>query len=134
MKVRAAALLSAPGKYETIEVELEGPRQNEVLVRVVAAGLCHSDDHIATGDLPVGKYPVVGGHEGAGVVEEVGPNTTGVKAGDHIVFSFMPPPFYARPSGRRTRAPAPPRRTARPGSSGRSRCTYRAAAPRARSG
>jgi len=90
MKVRAAALLSAPGKYETIEVELEGPRQNEVLVRVVAAGLCHSDDHIATGDLPVGKYPVVGGHEGAGVVEEVGPNTTGVKAGDHIVFSFMP--------------------------------------------
>jgi NDMA-dependent alcohol dehydrogenase len=90
MKVRAAALLSAPGKYETIEVELEGPRQNEVLVRVAAAGLCHSDDHIATGDLPVGKYPVVGGHEGAGVVEEVGPNTTGVKAGDHIVFSFMP--------------------------------------------
>jgi D-arabinose 1-dehydrogenase-like Zn-dependent alcohol dehydrogenase len=56
MKVRAAALLSAPGKYETIDVELDGPRQNEVLVRVVAAGLCHSDDHIATGDLPVGKY------------------------------------------------------------------------------
>jgi Zn-dependent alcohol dehydrogenase len=90
MKVRAAALLSAPGKYETIEVEMEGPPQNEVLVRVAAAGLCHSDDHIATGDLPVGKYPVVCGHEGAGVVEEVGPNTTGVKAGDHIVFSFIP--------------------------------------------
>jgi S-(hydroxymethyl)glutathione dehydrogenase/alcohol dehydrogenase len=90
MKVRAAALLSAPGKYETIEVDLEGPRQNEVLVRVAAAGLCHSDDHIATGDLPVGKYPVVGGHEGSGVVEEVGPNTTGVRAGDHVVFSFMP--------------------------------------------
>jgi len=90
MIVRASALLSAPGKYETIEVDLDGPRQNEVLVRVAAAGLCHSDEHIATGDLPVGKYPVVGGHEGAGVVEEVGPHTTGVKVGDHIVFSFMP--------------------------------------------
>jgi NDMA-dependent alcohol dehydrogenase len=90
MKVRASALLASPGKYETIEVDLEGPRQGEVLVRVVAAGLCHSDDHIATGDLPVGKYPVVGGHEGAGVVEEVGPHTRGVEVGDHIVFSFMP--------------------------------------------
>jgi Zn-dependent alcohol dehydrogenase len=90
MIVRAAALLSAPGKYQTIEVEPEGPRQNEVLVRVAAPGLCHSDDHIATGDPPVGKYAVVGGHEGAGVVVEVGRNTTGVKAGDQIVFSFIP--------------------------------------------
>lgn len=90
MKVRASALLATPGKYETIEVDLEGPRQGEVLIRVVAAGLCHSDDHIATGDLGVGKYPVVGGHEGAGVVEEVGPNTRGVAPGDHIIFSFMP--------------------------------------------
>jgi NDMA-dependent alcohol dehydrogenase len=90
MKVRASALLTSPGKYETIEVDLEGPRQGEVLIRVVAAGLCHSDDHIATGDLGVGKYPVVGGHEGAGVVEEVGPNTVGVVPGDHIIFSFMP--------------------------------------------
>jgi NDMA-dependent alcohol dehydrogenase len=90
MKVRASALLASPGKYETIEVDLQGPRQGEVLIRVVAAGLCHSDDHIATGDLGVGKYPVVGGHEGAGVVEEVGPNTVGVVPGDHIIFSFMP--------------------------------------------
>jgi NDMA-dependent alcohol dehydrogenase len=90
MKVRASALLATPGKYETIEVDLEGPRQGEVLIRVVAAGLCHSDDHIATGDLGVGKYPVVGGHEGAGVVQEVGPNTLGVVPGDHIIFSFMP--------------------------------------------
>jgi NDMA-dependent alcohol dehydrogenase len=90
MKVRASALLATPGKYETIEVDLEGPRQGEVLIRVVAAGLCHSDDHIATGDLGVGRYPVVGGHEGAGVVQEVGPNTLGVVPGDHIIFSFMP--------------------------------------------
>jgi S-(hydroxymethyl)glutathione dehydrogenase/alcohol dehydrogenase len=90
MKTQVSALLAAPGKYETIEVDLEGPRTGEVLVRVVAAGLCHSDDHIATGDLPVGTYPVVGGHEGAGVVEEVGPGTRGVAVGDHIVFSFMP--------------------------------------------
>ena len=90
MDTRASALITAPGKYQTIDVELEGPRQGEVLVRVVAAGLCHSDDHIATGDLPVGTYPMVGGHEGAGVVEEVGAHTTGVEPGDHVVFSFMP--------------------------------------------
>lgn len=90
MKVRASALISSPGKYETIEVDLDRPRQGEVLVKVAAAGLCHSDDHIATGDLPVGTYPVVGGHEGAGVVEEVGPHTTGVEVGDHVVLSFMP--------------------------------------------
>jgi NDMA-dependent alcohol dehydrogenase len=90
MKTTGSALLSAPGKYETIELEVERPQQGEVLVRVVAAGLCHSDDHLATGDLPVGTYPMVGGHEGAGIVEEVGPYTTGVEVGDHIIFSFMP--------------------------------------------
>jgi ABC-type multidrug transport system ATPase subunit len=84
MKVHAAAFLTAPGKHETNEVDLDGPRQNEVPVRVVAAGRCHSGDHFATGDLPVGNYPVVGGHEGAGIVEEVVPNTTGVKVGDQI--------------------------------------------------
>jgi S-(hydroxymethyl)glutathione dehydrogenase/alcohol dehydrogenase len=59
------------------------------LVRWVAAGLCHSDEHLRTGDIPV-RYPIVGGHEGAGVVEEVGPGVTRLAPGDHIVCSFLP--------------------------------------------
>ena len=57
---------------------------------MVASGLCHSDDHIATGDIPVGIYPFAGGHEGAGIVESVGPNTKGFEVGDKVVFSFLP--------------------------------------------
>jgi Zn-dependent alcohol dehydrogenase len=56
----------------------------------VASGLCHSDDHIATGDMPVPTYPFCGGHEGAGVVEKVGAGTPGWEVGDHVVFSFIP--------------------------------------------
>jgi NDMA-dependent alcohol dehydrogenase len=90
MKTRAAVIRQAPGTYEVIDADLEEPRQDEVLVRLVAAGLCHSDDHIATGDLPVATYPMIGGHEGAGIVEAVGPHTTGVDVGDPVVFSFLP--------------------------------------------
>src|SRR5260370_5289001 len=90
MKTRAAVIRQAPGKYEVIDADLEEPRQDEVVVRLVAAGLCHSDDHIATGDLPVATYPMIGGHEGAGIVEAVGPHTTGVDVGDPVVFSFLP--------------------------------------------
>jgi NDMA-dependent alcohol dehydrogenase len=81
--------MKAPGAYETIEIELGEPRHNELLVRMVASGLCHSDDHLATGDIPFGTYPFCGGHEGAGVVERVGPGTAGYTAGDHVVFSFI---------------------------------------------
>jgi S-(hydroxymethyl)glutathione dehydrogenase/alcohol dehydrogenase len=80
----------APGRYETVELELDDPRQNEVTVKLAASGLCHSDDHIATGDIMVGHYPICGGHEGAGVVTAVGPNTPGFEVGDHVVFSFVP--------------------------------------------
>ena len=62
---------------------------DEIQVAMVASGLCHSDDHIATGDLPVGFYPVCAGHEGAGIVEKVGPNTRGWDVGDHVVFTFF---------------------------------------------
>ena len=82
--------MKAPGAYEVTELELDDPRQGELRVRMVASGLCHSDDHLATGDIPVAIYPVAGGHEGAGVVEEVGPNTIGWEVGDHVVFSFLP--------------------------------------------
>ncbi|SHN47730.1 NDMA-dependent alcohol dehydrogenase [Cryptosporangium aurantiacum] len=87
---RVALVRSAPGTYETAEVELDDPRQGEVTVKLAASGLCHSDDHVATGDVPVGVYPFVGGHEGSGVITAVGPDTPGYAVGDHVVFSFLP--------------------------------------------
>jgi len=90
MKTRASILRSVPGKYETAEVELEEPQSGEVLVKMVASGLCHSDDHAATGDFPVGILPMCGGHEGAGIIEQVGPGVSGFAVGDHVVFSFLP--------------------------------------------
>jgi NDMA-dependent alcohol dehydrogenase len=87
MQTRSAIVHSVPGKYEVVDLELEEPRQGELMVEVAAAGLCHTDDHVATGDMPVGKYPWCGGHEGSGVVVQVGPNTPGWREGDHLVFS-----------------------------------------------
>jgi S-(hydroxymethyl)glutathione dehydrogenase/alcohol dehydrogenase len=71
------------------EVELDSPREQEVLVRVAAAGLCHSDDHSVQGDVPA-NFPFIGGHEGAGVVEAVGKDVRRVSVGDHVAFSFLP--------------------------------------------
>jgi S-(hydroxymethyl)glutathione dehydrogenase/alcohol dehydrogenase len=87
---RVSLVRKAPGTYETATVELDDPRQGEVTVKLAASGLCHSDDHVATGDVPVGIYPFVGGHEGAGVITAVGPHTPGFEVGDHVVFSFLP--------------------------------------------
>ena len=72
MKTRAAVLRDVGKDFEIVELDLDEPKTGEVLVRFVASGLCHSDDHLRTGDIPV-RYPIVGGHEGAGVVEAVGP-------------------------------------------------------------
>ena len=71
MKTRAAVLWELGGKWEVEEVDLDPPQAGEVLVKLTASGLCHSDEHLVTGDLPF-PLPVVGGHEGAGVVVEVG--------------------------------------------------------------
>ncbi len=90
MQTRGAVVRQAPGHYEVMNLELDDPRQGELQVKLTASGLCHSDDHIATGDIPVGVYPMCGGHEGAGVVEKVGPNTVGWDVGDHVIFSFIP--------------------------------------------
>ena len=90
MHTRGAVIKEAPGTYEVVDLEVEDPRQGEIQVQMTASGLCHSDDHIATGDIPVGIYPFCGGHEGAGVVSAVGPHTPGWKEGDHVVFSFLP--------------------------------------------
>ncbi len=89
MKTKAAILRAPQTDWEVVELELDPPRDNEVLIRFVAAGLCHSDEHLRTGDMP-GRYPIIGGHEGAGVIEEVGPGVTRVKKGDHVVCSFIP--------------------------------------------
>ena len=89
MKTRAA-VLHAPGEPIRVEeVELDEPKEHEVLVRMVAAGICHSDYHIVVGDLPA-YLPIALGHEGAGIVEKVGPNVTNCKPGDHVVLTFIP--------------------------------------------
>jgi S-(hydroxymethyl)glutathione dehydrogenase/alcohol dehydrogenase len=90
MRTRGAVVRSAPGKYEVVDLDLDDPRPEEVQVRMVAAGLCHSDDHIATGDLPVAVYPYAGGHEGAGIVTQAPANHKGITEGDHVIFSFIP--------------------------------------------
>lgn len=87
---RGAIVRSAPGKYEVVDLELDEPSAGEIEVKMVASGLCHSDDHIATGDIPVGTYPFAGGHEGSGIVTRAGANKKGLKEGDHVVFSFLP--------------------------------------------
>jgi NDMA-dependent alcohol dehydrogenase len=85
-----AAILRKPGSaWEIAELDLDPPKDGEVLVRFMAAGLCHSDEHIRAGEAPI-RLPLVGGHEGAGVVEEVGPGVTRVAPGDHVVCSFVP--------------------------------------------
>jgi alcohol dehydrogenase (nicotinoprotein) len=89
MKTRAAVVYEYGKPMEIEELELDGPRDGEVLIRYTHSGLCHSDLHVISGDLPA-RLPMVLGHEGAGIVEEVGPGVTRVKPGDHVVCSFIP--------------------------------------------
>jgi Zn-dependent alcohol dehydrogenase len=86
-----AAVLREPRRPVAVEtVLLSGPRRGEVLVRVAAAGVCHSDVHLADGRLGAGRWPMVLGHEGAGIVEAVGPGVSEVAPGDHVAFCFVP--------------------------------------------
>lgn len=87
MQITAAVLRSRSGPFGLETVELEEPRAGEVLVRVVATGVCHTDMVMRDQDLPT-PQPVVLGHEGAGVVERVGPGVTKVAPGDHVVMTF----------------------------------------------
>ncbi|MFC4947926.1 Zn-dependent alcohol dehydrogenase [Pseudonocardia sp. GCM10023141] len=89
MKSTAAVLHEAGKPLEIEEIELDGPGPGEVLVRFTHAGLCHSDLHVMHGQIE-GWLPMVLGHEGAGIVEDVGPGVTRVAPGDHIVCSFIP--------------------------------------------
>ena len=89
MKTTAAVLYEAGKPLEIEELELDAPGEGEILVRYTHAGLCHSDLHVMQGQIEC-RTPMVLGHEGAGVVEEVGPGVTRVRPGDHVVCSFVP--------------------------------------------
>jgi S-(hydroxymethyl)glutathione dehydrogenase/alcohol dehydrogenase len=89
MKMNGAVLWAAKEPWSIEEIELDPPKVGEVLVSWDATGLCHSDHHIMTGDLPA-PYPILAGHEGAGTVLELGPGVRDLKVGDHVVASFLP--------------------------------------------
>lgn len=89
MKSRAAVMWGLGQKWEVEELEVDGPKRGELTIKLVAAGLCHSDEHIREGD-SVPRFPIVGGHEGAGVVVQVGPGVEGIVAGDHVVCTYVP--------------------------------------------
>jgi NDMA-dependent alcohol dehydrogenase len=89
MKMNAAVLWDVHEDWSVEEIDLDGPQEGEVLVSFEATGLCHSDHHVRTGDLPL-TLPLVGGHEGAGIVREAGPGVRNLNAGDHVVGLFLP--------------------------------------------
>ena len=100
MKTHAAILWGREQEWEVHEIDLDAPTQHEVLVKWEAAGLCHSDEHLQSSEMGseagtdapprAGLFPMVGGHEGGGVVLEVGPDVTGLQPGDHVAASFFP--------------------------------------------
>jgi S-(hydroxymethyl)glutathione dehydrogenase/alcohol dehydrogenase len=90
MKVKAAVAWGPNQPLSIEEVDLEGPRAGEVLVRIVASGVCHTDAYTLSGVDPEGIFPVILGHEGAGIVEEVGPGVTSLKKGDHVIPLYTP--------------------------------------------
>jgi S-(hydroxymethyl)glutathione dehydrogenase/alcohol dehydrogenase len=101
MKSKAAMIHGLNQEWSVEEIDIQAPKQNEVIVHWKAAGMCHSDEHLVTGDMvPPQEYwelmgikdffPMIGGHEGAGVVVEVGPGVTDLAVGDHVSASFVP--------------------------------------------
>jgi NDMA-dependent alcohol dehydrogenase len=89
MKTKAAVLWEVNAPWSVEDIELDPPKSGEVLVKLAASGMCHSDEHLVTGDLPF-ALPIIGGHEGAGVVEAVGEGVSWLAPGDHVVFGFIP--------------------------------------------
>ncbi|MCO5319275.1 MAG: NDMA-dependent alcohol dehydrogenase [Microthrixaceae bacterium] len=87
---RTAVLWGPQQDWKVEEMTLDDPGPGEVLVEMAYAGMCHSDEHVVTGDLPVPHFPFVGGHEGSGVVTAVGPGVNLVSEGDHVSMSFIP--------------------------------------------
>jgi len=89
VKTKAAVLWEVNAPWSVEEIDLDPPAAGEVLVKIAASGMCHSDEHLVTGDLPF-ALPIIGGHEGAGVVQEVGAGVSWLQPGDHVVFGFIP--------------------------------------------
>ncbi|SNX67544.1 S-(hydroxymethyl)glutathione dehydrogenase/alcohol dehydrogenase [Cereibacter ovatus] len=90
MRTRAAVAVEAGKPLEIMEVNLEGPKAGEVMVEIKATGICHTDEFTLSGADPEGMFPAILGHEGAGVVVEVGPGVTSVKPGDHVIPLYTP--------------------------------------------
>lgn len=90
MRTIAAVALEAGKPLEVMEVNLEGPKFGEVLVEMKASGICHTDQFTLSGDDPEGLFPVILGHEGAGIVVEVGPGVSSLKVGDHVIPLYTP--------------------------------------------
>ena len=102
MQVRAAVVTELLGPWRTESIEIDDPHAGEVRVKMAFAGLCHSDEHLRTGDMAQdpavlemisgrgSMFPIIGGHEGAGIVDAVGPEVTALSPGDHVAVSFVP--------------------------------------------
>lgn len=90
MKTRAAVAFAAGKPLEIVEVDLDGPKAGEVMVEMKATGVCHTDAFTLSGDDPEGAFPAILGHEGAGIVVEVGPGVTSLKPGDHVIPLYTP--------------------------------------------
>ncbi|MEV3900897.1 NDMA-dependent alcohol dehydrogenase [Mycobacterium sp. NPDC050551] len=90
MRTKGALLWDFHQPWSVEQIDIGDPRVGEVKVRLETAGLCHSDHHLVTGDIPAAGFPILGGHEGAGVVIETGPGVSDLAVGDHVVMSFIP--------------------------------------------
>jgi S-(hydroxymethyl)glutathione dehydrogenase / alcohol dehydrogenase len=90
METRAAVAIAAGKPLEVTTVQLEGPRAGEVLVEIMATGICHTDAYTLSGADPEGLFPAILGHEGAGIVREVGPGVTSLRPGDHVIPLYTP--------------------------------------------
>jgi S-(hydroxymethyl)glutathione dehydrogenase / alcohol dehydrogenase len=90
MKTKGALIWEFNQPWSIEEIEIGDPQKDEVKIQMEAAGMCHSDHHLVTGGIPMGGFPVLGGHEGAGIVTEVGPGVEDLAPGDHVVLSFIP--------------------------------------------
>lgn len=90
MKTKGALIWEFNQPWSVEEIEIGDPRKDEVKIQMEAAGMCRSDHHLVTGDIPMAGFPVLGGHEGAGIVTEVGPEVDDFAPGDHVVLAFIP--------------------------------------------